>query len=116
MFRALLLQPLARFFLILSWIIVGSLAVQGAALAVHQGKHLAQSVQKDENNPTALEQGPCAQCVAFHQSSESPSFAIALSSFVPLVAARFSLEPVDPKTNIVRTCDARGPPSYSSLI
>ena len=86
--------------------------LQGVALSIHQGQHSAHSAKADANAPT-LDNDGCSFCTALIQPKDTPTPSIDFADFIPFVSKSTFVSPVDPKSNIQRTCDARGPPALS---
>lgn len=96
--------------IILIWGMIGSFAFHSAALAVHQGRETSQALQLAKTEAPSIDDGSCMFCTALHTPVEpSPTLRV-LNCITPLVSLVVSQNPIDPKENIIRTCDARGPP------
>ena len=86
--------------------------LQSVHLAFHQGCHAAQAIQTDLAQQSTLEEAGCALCDAQRLPSEPVTFVSPAPVVIPYVSLVVVRSPVDPKTNIIRTCQARGPPSF----
>ena len=108
-----LMGSLHTAFIALAFSLICAIFSQNLAVSIHQGQHFAQSVQTDAAGLPTLDEGACPVCSILKNPSETPTPAVVLAEFIPLVSKATFIRPIDPKTNISRTCDARGPPLLS---